>query len=531
MTSTSHDQTKQDRANARNAAGTHTLDPLPRSLARLPEREFGYDQARHLLLRAGFGGTPDQIQTLATWGLEKSVDYVVDVDEVPFDAQAEEAFDRNIMRPPTPDEQAEYRAARRSRDEDVLARFRLQRQNAQRADRGQIQRMQQWWLKRMIETPRPLEEKMTLFWHGHFATSYRTIENSYHMYMQNQLFREHAVGNYGDLMFRIIRDPAMLAYLDNNDSSARRPNENLARELMELFSLGEGNYTEKDIKEGARALTGYSFDDDSFVFHEDRHDKGQKRILGKRGTLDGDGFVTAILEDRATSSFIAAKLYDFFSLHLNAPASDGDSAEARATNAVVDDMGRELLRSRYEVAPVLKKLFMSEHFYHPRVMNNRIKSPAELVVGAVRSLLTPVRDMGVLIQAMDLMGQHVFMPPSVKGWDGGRSWVNTSTLFVRQNMMNFLLTGRLPHGYDATAKQEPYDPVPLLSPLIEASPASARQADAVIDYLLRFTIGGSPEHARIALEDFANNQRRADDTNLITGMLVLITAMPEYQLC
>ena len=266
---------------------------------RIRDVDFGYDQARHLLLRAGFGGTPDQIRVLADWGAEKAVDYILNYEDVPDpDRPLPDRFDRDIIRPVSADERRMFVNARSRGDEDALAQLRLRQQQAERNDRRQMREIQKWWLARMISSPRPFEEKMTLFWHGHFATSFRTIENSYHMYMQNQLFRTHAAGNFGKLLYAIIRDPAMLAYLDNNDSRKGQPNENLARELMELFSLGLGNYSERDIKEGARALTGYSFRDDSFEFIANNHDTGRKTILGVSGNLDGDGFVKAILSQR-----------------------------------------------------------------------------------------------------------------------------------------------------------------------------------------------------------------------------------------
>src|SRR5690606_632767 len=212
-------------------------------------------------------------------------------------------------------------------------------------------------------------------------------------------------------------------------------NENLARELMELFSLGVGAYSEQDIKEGARALTGYTFRDDEFYFDAGNHDDNPKTILGRRGRLDGDGFVTAILEQRACSRFMCRKLYRYFVADI--PDRDDDmDPEARE---VVRQMSATFLRHRYGIRPVLRELFLSEHFYTDQIMAEQIKSPAQLVVGAVRSLLTPVRDLSALLDAMDLMGQNIMAPPSVKGWDGGRSWINTSTLFARQNTLSFLL--------------------------------------------------------------------------------------------
>ncbi|MCA9299109.1 MAG: DUF1800 family protein, partial [Phycisphaerales bacterium] len=290
------------------------------SLRPIQDSAFGYDEARHLLLRAGFGGTPAQIRLLASWGPERAVDHLLDTSEIEVEAVTEDAFDKDIMRPPTPEEREAARRARQMQDEETLAQLQLRRQRSEREDRRQMVEIRKWWLVRLIESGRPLEEKMTLFWHGHFATSYRTIENSYHMYMQNQLFRAHALGNYGELLHDIIRDPAMLQYLNNDRNVASRPNENLAREIMELFSLGEGSYTEQDIKEGARALTGYTYSDDGFMFNNRVHDQGSKRILGRSGDMDGDDFCDAILAERACSEFMSWKLYDYFVRHLPEPS-------------------------------------------------------------------------------------------------------------------------------------------------------------------------------------------------------------------
>ncbi|MCK6477230.1 MAG: DUF1800 domain-containing protein, partial [Phycisphaerales bacterium] len=293
-------------------AAPEKSEKLSASLNPIRPHHFGYDQARHLLWRAGFGGTPAQIQTLASWGPEKAVDYILDFDKAAADPVSGDLFDADIMRPASAEEREAYRKAQRAQDEDALAKFRQERQNRERSDRSQMTEIQKWWLKRMIETPRPLEEKMTLFWHGILATNYRTIENSYHMFLQNQMFRRNALGNFGQMLFDLIRDPAMIKYLDNDESRKGRPNENLAREIMELFSLGVGNYTEKDIKEGARALTGYTFRDDEFYFDQKNHDNGEKVILGKKAPLDGDGFVKAILETRACSAYVARRVYGFF---------------------------------------------------------------------------------------------------------------------------------------------------------------------------------------------------------------------------
>ena len=224
---------------------------------------------------------------------------------------------------------------------------------------------------------------------------------------------------------------------------------------------------------------------------------------------------------------VVVQLYRYFV----ADVPDDDRATSAGARGAISQIAQSMLASRYEIKPVLRKLFMSAHFYHGSVRNQQIKGPIQLVVGAIRSMLTPTRDLSVLIDALDLMGQNIFYPPSVKGWDGGRSWINTSTLYVRQNILNYLLTGRMPQGYDRSANTDRYDPQELMSALAEADPQAMQDPARVVEYLLRFTIGCAPTSARADLEAFVatNGGRMTDD--MITGLLLLITAMPEYQLC
>ena len=493
-----------------------SLDPIRKDT-------FGFDEARHLLWRAGFGGTPKQILTLVEWGPEKSVDYLLDFhDEGNFPDPKANTFDGSIMREFTADERDAYFRAQRAQDENTLARFRREIQDRQRRDRVQVREMQKWWLTRMIETPHPLEEKMTLFWHGHFATSYRTIENSYHMYLQNQLFRAHAVGNFGELLFAIIRDPAMLRYLDNNLNIRGRPNENLARELMELFSLGVGNYKERDIKEGARALTGYTYDGNAFAYYPARHDDKSKSILGKSGNMDGDDFVRAILAKRVCSEFITKKLYRFFAgeiPNLRTPAG-------QVVKRVVMRLASTMREHRYEIKPVLRQLLLSQHFYDPNIVLSRIKSPVELVVGTIRGLGTPTRDLSALLDAMNLMGQYLLLPPSVKGWEGERTWINTSTLYVRSNVANYLVMGQAPI-FDEPG-DEVYDPMGLLENLKFGAQHDPEQ---VAHRLLKLALGSriAPERQWV-IKDFLEQKGKIEPDS-VRQAVSLITAMPEYQVC
>ncbi|MBL4591861.1 MAG: DUF1800 domain-containing protein [Phycisphaerales bacterium] len=505
----------------------NTMDRATDSLSPIKRAQFGYPQAKHLLLRAGFGGSKEQITTLVEWGPEKAVDHLINFDEIPADPDGRDEFDHDIMRPLTRDERTQRRLARQRRDEETIDQFRKLRQSAQRADRKQMREIQKWWLTRMIQTPRPLEEKLTLFWHGHFATGYRTIEDSYHMYAQNRMFRANALGNFGQLLSNIIRDPAMLRYLNNNQNRKANPNENFAREIMELFSLGEGNYTENDIKGGARALTGYTYDDDAFTFDKRNHDQTIKSILAEQGNLDGDGFVNAILRSRACPAFICTKLYRFFVADIPLIPKEMPPVSRR----YVSKMSNYLGAKRYELKPLMRKMLLSQHFYDPSVMNNKIKSPAELVVGAIRALNTPTRDITTLVEAMNKMGQALFAPPSVKGWDGGRAWISTATMFVRQNTMVYLLTGRLPTGFNPKGMMQQFNAVPLVRSLNDPSIDSPTRELIAAD-LLESILGVHDEQLSNHIAKASQKPKQApDDPRTLTAMTTLITSLPQYQLC
>ena len=498
---------------------------LTSSLKPIAKEAFGFREARHLLWRAGFGGTSEQIRLIASWGPDRAVDYILDFDKIAADPALAGTFDANIMRPATPEERRRQAEARKNRDEEALAQLQRERQSREAKDREQVQVMQKWWLRRMIETGRPLEEKLTLFWHGHFATSYRGIEDSYHLSVQNEMFRNNAAGNFRNLLRGIIRDPAMLAYLNNNQNRKEKPNENLAREIMELFSLGIGNYTEQDIKEGAKALTGYTFEDDDFTYNRRQHDEGAKNILGRQGNMDGDDFVDTILRKPECAAFITRRLYHFFVADVPNEERGGERGLHQTQRDALRQLSNTLRSENYELKPMLRRLFMSEHFYQAAFLNEQIKSPTQLVVGAVRSLGTPVRDLGLLADALKRMGQELFLPPSVKGWDGGRAWVNTSTMFDRQNILAYLLTGKKTRGSD---EADAYDPSPLLNDL---SQTERGDAGKVARHLLEGCLGRAPNGPLGEVREFLQSTKNPQDPKSLVGALLLITALPEYQLC
>lgn len=492
----------------------HPLEPIDR-------KEFDYAAAQHLLQRAGFGGTPAQVRALVSLGLDKAVDYLVDFEGARVSNEGFE-FRNDILRAQTPEEQETLRRARAAKDAETIARLERERQERQNADRAQIAAMKRWWLTRMIETGRPLQEKLTLFWHGHFATGYRTIENSWHMLMQNGLFRSRCAAGFSDLAIGIISDPAMLKYLDNDENRRSSPNENLARELLELFMLGEGNgYTERDIKEGARALTGRTFRGNDYYFDRKVHDTGGKQILRRSGDFGGEDFVSIVLEQPGCARFISYKLYRFFVN--DSPALDREGVET------IERMAKLMRDSRYQLRPVLAALFRSRHFYADGNRQSIIKSPTQLVVQAVRGLGTPPRSVDRLVELSDLMGQELFQPPSVKGWPGGRAWINTATMFTRQNTAVYLITGRNTRG-PGSGDAEAYDAMHLVEHLRDSR--GAIDPTECVRSLATTVLGMDPgAERRRTLEEYLRSVGGTIDNDRLKALLCLITAMPEYQLC
>jgi len=487
------------------------------SLQPLAASKFGFEQAAHLLNRAGFGGTRQQIQALQRMGLNQAVDYLVDYQSISTSDLPEPNFDPDIMRPPTPEERQLQRQARN--DDALRDRLRAEQLYRQELDSRQMTQIERWWLARMISTPRPLEEKLTLLWHGHFASHYRAVGDSYLMLQQNQFLRKNATGSFANLALGIVRDPAMIKFLNNNSNRKGRPNENLARELMELFTLGEGKYTEEDIKEGARALTGYTYNDNDFNFDQRSADMQPKTILGQTGPWDGEGFVRILLNRQDCSFFIASKLYRHF-------VADVDDTFSDQAKSFITQLARILWTSRYQLKPALKAMFRSQTFYDPAIMGNQIKSPAQLLIGTVRLLGVDVSDVGLLSDAMSMMGQKLFNPPSVAGWYGGRSWINTSTLFVRQNLCTYLLSGKLPFRDGWSPERVPIDPESFIEGLENPTPAR------VVDHLLGvFCAAKLSDSRRETLVQYLSQRSSPTHRDALVGLMLLITALPEYQLC
>lgn len=415
-------------------------------LAPLAGSDFDYEQAAHLLERAGFGGTPPEIEELVALGLEGAVSRLVDYEAIDDSALA--PFDESGiwdpgMDPFPPSRAAAVRRARRhgrSLGVDVLPEGSSRPIQpvvdkffyGLRSNVLETRRLALWWADRMVVTPRPLEEKMTLFWHDHFATSEVKVRDARKMHLQNRTLRAHATADFKSLVLAVMRDPAMLVYLDNRENVKDHPNENFGRELLELFTMGQNsgdtrNYTEQDVREASRAFTGWTNDVLDYRFDAELHDDGPKTFLGREGNLGGEEVLDIILEQPATGEFIAGKVYRY----LVREELDPD---------LQVELGRHLRESGYELKALLRTILSSRDFYSPPSVATQIKSPVALFVSTYRKLGVPraptVPDMNSLAGRL---GQQLLYPPNVAGWAGGRTWITPATLLERGNAMRSVL--------------------------------------------------------------------------------------------
>lgn len=294
-------------------------------------------------------------------------------------------------------------------------------------DLENLDSIRQWWVFRMVHSSRQLEEKMALFWHQHFATANYKVNNPRWMWQQIETFRNNGLGNFRSLLLEVMRDPAMMIWLDGNTNRKGKANENFARELMELFTMGVGNYTETDVKESARAFTGWVFDypSQSYIFNPFLHDDGAKTFLGHTGNFHGEDIIDILVHQPITAKFICARLWQFF---VNDSPSDAD----------LQPLIQKYFQGGFEIRPILETLFTSEQFYAPANRYAQVKNPTEYAVGVLKTLQAPIpRDVARYIGNM---GQDLLNPPSVKGWDGGDAWINTNTLGARVDFTSRMVT-------------------------------------------------------------------------------------------
>lgn len=369
---------------------------------------LGEAAARQLLTRTGFAPNREEVAAVAPLTQAQAVDRLLASARRQAQTPAPDWIDEKLVFP--------RELQRMSEDERRAYRQTLVRQSLE---------LRGWWLREMAATSSPLTERMTLFWHNHFVSAQPKVRWPQPLYRQNLLLREHALGNFGKLAHAIVRDPALLIYLDAATSRRGQPNENLARELMELFMLGQGRYTEADVKEAARAFTGYSIDPATgrFLYRRFAHDGGGKTVLGRQGEFNGDDIVDLLLAQPATAEFVVAKLWREF-------------VSPRPDPARVARIASEFRDSGYAIPVALRALLNQPEVVSDDPALALVKSPVELVIGLVRQsggeLAQPI---GAAL-ATAAMGQNLFGAPNVRGWPGGEAWINTQTLLARKQFID-----------------------------------------------------------------------------------------------
>ncbi|RPD40026.1 DUF1800 domain-containing protein [Chitinophaga barathri] len=473
-------------------------------------------QLQHLGWRAGFGENPEVIRS---WAKKRRKEVVRKV----------------ILGPNAAPESIKVM------DETDLPDFRRQR-NMGAEERKAVQKMNTdgikdlnvMWTHAMINSGHPLQEKMALFWHGHFACRTQNVLFNQQLL---QVIRQHGLGNFGTLLTEVSKTPAMLAFLNNQQNRKQRPNENFAREVMELFTLGRGNYTEKDIKEAARAFTGWGYNEiGQFQFRKNLHDEGNKTVLGKTGMFDGDDVIKILLEQKQTARYITAKIYRYF---VNETEDD----------ARIDQLAAKFYQSNYDLRGLMQEIFMADWFYEEKHIGSRIKSPVELIVGLRRSIPMQFEQEEAMLVFQRVMGQTLFYPPNVAGWPGGRSWIDSSSLMFRMRVPQIILysqefnirpkeiTPEMGEGqnYKMTMQVNEFLKKQYArrvnanvdwAPFLESFKDTPREklADQIAGSLLLKNSGIDKQ----LLEKYSDNSSRE---NYIKTVTIDVMSTPEYQLC
>lgn len=456
------------------------------------------DRLKHLYSRASFGICYHELQQLSGTPVEKAFERLMEQSEKA--APLQEVTER-LMRPPKESNPSE---------EEIKDYLRRRNEQEQQVNIG--------WMKRLAEAGCPFLEKMTLFWHGHFAC--RT-NDGYYLQQLNNIHRKNALGNFRTMLLEVSQAPAMLSFLNNQQNKKAHPNENFARELMELFTLGRGYYTENDVKEAARAFTGWQYNRDSgeFFFNERQHDSGTKVFLGQKGSFSGEEIIDIILQKKQTAFFIAEKLYKFFVNDIPDPRH-------------VEELGNLFYAGGYEMKPLLKKLFTADWFYHSRNVGNKIKSPVELLTGLNRQFNIRYENERILLQLQRSMGQALFYPPNVAGWPGGRSWIDSSSLLTRMKLPSLLLNGGT---IESDGKADPEDEA-LISAMRKRQMNAERKIGSVPDWTGFFSdlpAGISKEELAYLLIAGKTDERLLSAINgdSTKNIVLQLLSTPEYQLC
>ena len=427
------------------------------------ERPWDLRAVGHLFRRAAFGADWSQLQEALADGPQRSVDKLL-------------APDADV---------AEF-----NRDQDAFE------------DSASADSLRAWWLRRMIITPHPLLEKMTLFWHDHFATSNAKVKNPALMKKHVQMLRSHALGSFEPLLQDVSRDPAMLVWLDANTNRKSQPNDKLARNLMERFSMGLGNYSEEDVREAARAFTGWAVLKSRLRYFDREHDSGPKKVLGREGNFDGQDVVRIVLEQAATPRLIVKKLYRWLISETDSPSDE-----------LIDPLAVSF-SEHYDTGKLVETMLRSNLFFSPVAYRQRIKSPVDFALGIAKGFeeVVPTSKLG---SDLAELGQNLYNPPTVKGWEGGRRWINTATVIGRNRLASALIHETKEYG-------KKIDPAAVAKKHGHSRPEDAGRF--VIDLLLQGD--AEPKVADAFLEAGADG----DDSQRVRDIAHAVAVSPEFQL-
>lgn len=472
--------------------------------SRQPRRMFRSQQNKlqHLLNRASFGATVAEIKELQPFALTEIVEKLLfedDLPEPPGDWVAE-PFDRQAFRALSKDQQKAWRQQNRKR----------------------VKELRGWWLQRMMSSVLNLREKMTFYWHGHFTSNEKSVQLAQYLYIQNHTLRRHALGNFGHFLKAIYKDPAMLLYLNGVQNKSKQPNENFARELLELFTMGIGNYTENDIKEAARAFTGWQIDSKTLTsfLNPRRFDSGRKTFLGRSGNWNSDDIIDIVLQQPQTAVHICRKLYKFF-------------ISRELDEDFVAELAETFRSQEYEIKPVLRKLFNSAHFYSDKALAALIKSPVEMAVSNARLFAVEKLDLNYVLNATKALNQELFNPPNVAGWPGQRSWISPTTYVTRNTFTESYLHGGLYKNPDSRRTPIKFNAMKFGSEFgISRAPELAQ---AMVSHLLRMPIDNETFEFLLSVlvgsadpDDWSLHYPGAE--RQVTEFLIQLIRLPEFQL-
>ena len=376
------------------------------------------------------------------------------------------------------------------------------------------------WVEQMAKSENPLLERMTLFWHGHFACINKI--NPYLSENQNNTIRQYALGNFKDLVLAISKDPAMIRFLNNQQNKKNSPNENYARELMELFTIGRGHYTENDIKEAARAFTGWHSNlKAEFFFNKRQHDFEEKTFMGETGNFDGEDIIDIILKNKQTARFIATKVYRYFVNH-------------KVNEKHIEELTKTFFDSGYNIETLMRKVFTSDWFYDDKNIGTKIKSPIDLLVGIMRTLNVKFEDSKSIIFIEKILGQVLYNPPNVAGWPGGKGWIDNASLMVRLNLVNYLYqTAEMniteKPEFEATKNRITKRKLNATLNTRQLVKILKNKKDTVVfEELSNWLIQSKLTFKKSDLEEFTTNKNPKE---YIESLTMRLMTLPEYQLC